>query len=236
MSDKKNKTDSIYQEIEEVKSKLLTIDPNSPPELINEIQDKLNVIIKLNSARTKTTNIFAGISLLFAIAAIFIGILIIQNYRYQGQLEERLDNQIKNYNIKDSLFDKYIGVDKEGNYSTYSVNGKLQSYKDLLKRTENLEKKNSKLIQDISKIEDKFNNLKYDYDFIVQTYQIKVTKTKVGTTIYTNINSKKLEDCYGKNQAAAKKAIKQFKSISDSLSHLAPLGKGEKNKFKSENK
>lgn len=231
MSNQKAKKDeyiSIEQRIEFVRNKLLDIDPNSTPELIDDLQKRLSDISYTN----KKKNIVLK-WLVYIIAALLIssGVLLLnqfQNDEYKSELEQRLNDQIKNYNKQDSLFNKYLGVDSTGSYTTSSINGKVQSYKDLLKEKEILQKKNSELSNKLSDANDRFENLKYDYDFIVSTYQISVTKTKKGSTTYTNINSKRLEDCMGANQAAAKKAITKFNEISDSLSKIKPLKLKEK--------
>ena len=70
---------------------------------------------------------------------------------------------------------------------------------------------NSNLTNKLFQANDKFDNLKYD--FIVSTYQVSVTKTQKGSTIYTNINSKSLEEYMGVSQAAAKKTITKFNAI-----------------------
>jgi len=199
---------TLEQELDIVKNKLLDIDPNSSPELINDLQDRLAIIATTTKRMDKLLDVLFYICLFFLVLVVGLIITNIQSSNYQKELEDRLNIQLATNAQTDSLFNKYLDVDSNGTYKTRLEGGKELTYKDLFKREDSLIALNSKLKESISIVTQRL-------DMAKSNYGIYFTEKTVGNNTYITIGSKKLEQMDRNGVEAMKKIQPLLDSINN---------------------
>lgn len=178
---------TIDQQLDILKNKIQEIDPNSTPDLINDIRDRFNSLSELTKRTDRALNFLFYVAAIFVVLTIGLGIEKYQATQYQHEIEVRLNNQLSESVKQDSLFNKYLAVDSTGKYTTFSEGGQILSYKDLYQKQDSLREQNIKIKDSLDTVKQRLNMAK-------TTYGIYFTEKNVGTSTYITIGSKKFEE------------------------------------------
>lgn len=207
-NDKSNSSDAltVEQELEFMRNQLRNVDPTSSPEVIAELEERLEIIVEATSKQNKLLKFF-----FYSTAILFVSLLILlftyfQNEKYQRELESRLDTELATFVQQDSLFNKYLAVDSAGKYEIISEGGRVLSYQDLNRRNDSLLNSNSKL-------RDSLISQKQKLSMAEKSYGISFSKEIVGDNSYITMKSSQMDELKKENE----KLIKNLQSLIDSL-------------------
>lgn len=207
-NDKSNSSDAltVEQELEFMRNQLRNVDPTSSPEVIAELEERLEIIVEATSKQNKLLKFF-----FYSTAILFVSLLILlftyfQNEKYQRELESRLDTELATFVQQDSLFNKYLAVDSAGKYEIISEGGRVLSYQDLYRRNDSLLNSNSKL-------RDSLVSQKQKLSMAEKSYGISFSKEIVGDNSYITMKSSQMDELKKENE----KLLKNLQSLIDSL-------------------